>query len=282
MGPTGTGKSTFINLASGSIQETSNGLRSCTTKVASTKPFLVNGRQVVLLDTPGFDDTSKGDIDILEEIADYMAKTYRNQQLLNGILYFHSIADRRIGGIAVRNMRLFRGLCGDDPLKSVVIVTNMWGLVNPDLGANREVELMTEDAFFKPALKHGTRFVRHLGTRESTHKIIRSLIDEKPVREKLAIQIEMVDDRLRLAQTSAAAELTRDFDDVIKNLKRRIEREERAMAQDTSEERRDRKTGIMKMKDKVKELEEHKRSFGRNPTSLLSPKQLLRLFKTSW
>ncbi|PVF93006.1 hypothetical protein CPB86DRAFT_687764, partial [Serendipita vermifera] len=210
MGPTGTGKSTFINLASGSTQETNTGLRSCTTKVEATKPFLVNGRQVVLLDTPGFNDTSKGDIDILEEIADYMVKNYKNQRLLNGILYFHSITDRKMGGIATRNLRLFRGLCGDDPLKSVVVVTNMWSLVDPDLGARRETELMTEDAFFKPALNHGSRFARHSDTIESAHKIIHSLFDERLVREKLAIQIEMVDDRLRLVQTTAAAELTRD------------------------------------------------------------------------
>ncbi|PVF99582.1 hypothetical protein CPB86DRAFT_847032 [Serendipita vermifera] len=280
MGPTGTGRSTFINLASGSSLETKVGLRSCTSKVESTRPFLVNGRQVVLLDTPGFDGTSKGDLDILEEIAEYMAKAYKNKQLLNGILYFHSIADRKIGGIATRNMRLFCDLCGDHSLKSVVIVTNMWSLVDLDVGASRETELKTEDAFFKPALDHGARFARHSDTKESAHEIIHSLIDGRPVKVKLAIQVEMVDDRLRFAQTSVAAELIRDFDTAIQNLKRKIEREERSIAQATPEERIYIEVEIRKMKSKVKEFEKRQQRFRRNPTSVPLQKRFLLLLKT--
>jgi predicted GTPase len=55
--------------------EVGHKLRSCTTKVEQTEPFLVSGREVVLLDTPGFDDTSKDDGEILEEIAEYLKKT---------------------------------------------------------------------------------------------------------------------------------------------------------------------------------------------------------------
>jgi hypothetical protein len=50
-------------------------LRSCTATVEQTEPFLLDGQRVALLDTPGFDDTSKEDGDILEEIAEYLKKT---------------------------------------------------------------------------------------------------------------------------------------------------------------------------------------------------------------
>ena len=52
---------------------TSAGLRSCTEAVAATEPFDLDGRKVVLVDTPGFDDTTKSDSDILKLIADFLA-----------------------------------------------------------------------------------------------------------------------------------------------------------------------------------------------------------------
>jgi predicted GTPase len=66
----------FINLASESSFVIGKGLESCTTTVESTDEFEVGGERVILLDTPGFDDTNIRDIDILEEIANYMNKMY--------------------------------------------------------------------------------------------------------------------------------------------------------------------------------------------------------------
>ena len=53
----------------------------------------------------------------------------------------HRISDFRVGGIAKRNFNMFRKLCGDETLRNVVIVTNMWGEVSPAQGAAREREL---------------------------------------------------------------------------------------------------------------------------------------------
>lgn len=51
-----------------------HGLKSFTTKVT---PFRFwdeeNGRFIVLVDTPGFDDTSKFDLDVLNLISDWLA-----------------------------------------------------------------------------------------------------------------------------------------------------------------------------------------------------------------
>jgi hypothetical protein len=67
----------FINLATGSdLQRVCRGLRGCTSEVTPTLPFDIGGRKVILLDTPGFDDTSISDFDILDKIADYMNATY--------------------------------------------------------------------------------------------------------------------------------------------------------------------------------------------------------------
>ena len=46
-------------------------LESCTSSVQTCR-FHLDGREVVLVDTPGFNDTNVADIDILQRIADYL------------------------------------------------------------------------------------------------------------------------------------------------------------------------------------------------------------------
>ena len=63
----------FINLASGSNLRIGMGLESCTAEVQLSDEFTFDGRTVILIDTPGFDDTSKSDAEILEIIAAFLA-----------------------------------------------------------------------------------------------------------------------------------------------------------------------------------------------------------------
>jgi hypothetical protein len=77
----------FINTASGTNnQAVGTGLRSCTSEVTPSLPFSIQGRKVILLDTPGFDDTKTSDFDILEEIAKYMTNTYVSSYPITQVL----------------------------------------------------------------------------------------------------------------------------------------------------------------------------------------------------
>ena len=88
MGATGSGKTTvrralpaimirnspgclqFINLAAGSsLQSRANP----TAEVQFTNEFTLDRRAVTLIDTPGFDDTSKSDAEVLKTIAAFLA-----------------------------------------------------------------------------------------------------------------------------------------------------------------------------------------------------------------
>lgn len=70
MGQTGSGKSTFINLATQSDKlRVGHSITSCTSTVDMADPFILDGRQVFLFDTPGFNDTTKTEADILRIIA---------------------------------------------------------------------------------------------------------------------------------------------------------------------------------------------------------------------
>ncbi|KAI6038796.1 P-loop containing nucleoside triphosphate hydrolase protein [Pisolithus marmoratus] len=207
MGATGSGKTTFINRASGSDFPVESGLESCTTDVGTSKPFLLDGRFVTLIDTPGFDDTIRNDTDVLTSIAAYLSNTYEQGAKLAGIIYMHRISDIRMSGTSKRNFHIFRELCGESTLSNVLIVTNMWGNVDPKIGEERERELATSDKLFKPVLEKGAQLLRHDNTAASAHTILRNLINSQTA--TLAIQHEIVNQRKDLARTAAGAELTR-------------------------------------------------------------------------
>ncbi|ESK93981.1 hypothetical protein Moror_12938 [Moniliophthora roreri MCA 2997] len=207
MGATGSGKTTFVNLVSGGNLQVGEDLESCTSAVEVSPTFELHGRQVTLIDTPGFDDTNSSDTDILKMIATFLSNMYERKQTLAGVIYIHRISDVRMGGVSRRNFKMFRELCGDDTLKNVVIVTNMWGQVARDVGEAREAKLTQEDKFFKPVLEKGAQLVRHDNTVETARMILLRLIGNKSL--PLRIQTELVDEGKTVQQTAAGAELDR-------------------------------------------------------------------------
>ncbi|KAJ3516875.1 hypothetical protein NLJ89_g862 [Agrocybe chaxingu] len=90
MGTTGSGKTTFINLASGSSLRVGRGSMSCTNVVQVMEPFELEGRMVTLIDTLGFDDTTKSNTDILCMIGLFLATTYEKlEQQETGRCHLH-------------------------------------------------------------------------------------------------------------------------------------------------------------------------------------------------
>lgn len=115
MGPTGAGKSTFINAVLGQEGRMPVGhkLSSCTAQldyaVVDPKfihyPKSLEGCRVVMVDTPGFDDTYEGDAEILKRIAEWLEKSYHDHAVvLAGVIYLHDISHDRFSGTARRNL----------------------------------------------------------------------------------------------------------------------------------------------------------------------------------
>lgn len=58
------------------------------------------GLRVHLIDTPGFDDTNKKDVEVLRDIAGWLGVTYKKKILLSGLIYLHPIdSEVRLCGI---------------------------------------------------------------------------------------------------------------------------------------------------------------------------------------
>ena len=200
-------------MASGSNLRIGTGFGPCTSEVQLADEFTLDGRPVTLIDTPGFDDTGTSDTDILKSIAVFLAKTcvffvffflffclltlsiprltrYENGSKLSGVIYLHRISDERFTGIAERNFKAFRKLCGDSTLKNVVIVTNMWGEVVWDVGKAREKGLI--DSFLKPFLDKGGQLASHHNTAQCAHDIIRFIMKTQPIAPQIRRELVLM------------------------------------------------------------------------------------------
>ncbi|KAG9122423.1 hypothetical protein FRC07_001203 [Ceratobasidium sp. 392] len=197
-GATGTGKSTFINDASGANLPVGDMGVSCTEFVTLAPTFLLDGREIQLIDTPGFDHTSISEAEVLERIGQFLKQTSKNVLLL-GTIYMHRISDNRVGGVSRRLFRVFRELCGPDALKYLIIVTNIWHNPPEDI---EQIELRENEQFFKPILDEGaqmTRYVRSQGP-QAAHDTIRKLIPNKPAALRFE---ESLDNAVSLGENNA-------------------------------------------------------------------------------
>ena len=54
------------------------------------------GEHIHIIDTPGFDDSSLSDSDILQMLVTELAAMYQNDKHLTGLLYIHDITEVRM------------------------------------------------------------------------------------------------------------------------------------------------------------------------------------------
>jgi hypothetical protein len=184
------------------------------TRIAGTKT--VNGFRLqdgetnyVLVDTPGLNDTALSDTDIVNTIIDWLEKTYRNNSKLNAILYLHPITDLRIQGSAIRNLRMFRKLCGDSSLKNVVLATSFWDKVTTTEGEKREQQLIIRKDFWQGMISKGCRVERLKDHRAAGLDLLRSLKVQGKM--KTDVQVQIVDQGLPRSKTNAVKVINQDL-----------------------------------------------------------------------
>ncbi|KAI5990812.1 P-loop containing nucleoside triphosphate hydrolase protein, partial [Pisolithus marmoratus] len=210
MGPTGAGKSSFVAKATGNGDDgIGHSLTSHTSEIKATR-CMIGGSNVILVDTPGFDDTKKTDVEILTLISDWLSKTYKQGTLLSGILYFHRISDNRMAGTPLKNLRVFRKLCGSKAMSQVVLVTTMWDEVDKEIGNERLEEL--KDDYWKVMIAQGSTTYCYQNTIESSRQLLSQLVEGK--RREVRLQKEIADKNLELRETDAGRELYSRLDQI--------------------------------------------------------------------
>ena len=189
-------------------------------EIRKSEEFILDGRRVVLLDTPGFDYIDTTDLEVMASLTGFLDKSYVNTCIyvcswvllttifrypagtqLAGIIYVHDICDHRYRGFSARSLRTLRELCGTETLMGVTIATNMWGRITPELGEAREQEL--KENFLKAAIEQGAQLCRYYDNPESARAILREILKNLPVVD-LEVQPEPNDENRAAGQAEAA------------------------------------------------------------------------------
>ena len=121
-----------------------------------------------------------------------------------------------MGGIAKKNLRMFRELCGEDNFKNVRIVTTNWKHVDDSEGNRREAALAR--GAFKPLIDGGAEMIRQDKGLESARLIISGLIKKTPVTLKIQAELSAGS---TLGDTSAGAVIIEEM----KELQKKHEKE---------------------------------------------------------
>ena len=131
--------------------------------------------------------------------------SYHDEMNLAGIVYLHDISLPRFTGSILKNLDMFKKLCGDDALRNVVLGTTKWSLINrQETGEKREQQL--RDSFWKDMINHGSVIRRVGGHRSSAMEILDHILQNKPI-ESLLIQKEVVDEQKPIPETTAGKTL---------------------------------------------------------------------------
>ncbi|OAL42938.1 hypothetical protein IQ07DRAFT_525270 [Pyrenochaeta sp. DS3sAY3a] len=214
MGVTGVGKSTFIKHATGQKVVIGHGQESCTSEVFG---FQIPGTNVLLIDTPGFDDTFKADATILDHIDQCLADFYQSKQKIAGVIYIHPITEPRMKGSAVKNLNMFRKVVGKDNMASCCLVTTKWSLQDMETSVSREDEIATNPKFWKPLLDRGARMARFDDSQQSAIDIIKPLVNERGFIPQITIETQI--QGKRLVETEAGQEVNVNLEEAVKSHK---------------------------------------------------------------
>ncbi|KAG6864616.1 hypothetical protein C0991_008264 [Blastosporella zonata] len=158
-----------------------------------------------MVDTPGFDDTSITDREILRRISVWLAQSYDARMKMAGVIYLYDISTKRWQGSMARNFEVFEKLCGQAASRKVVLVTSMWDQVSQAKGQEREQELKNE--YWKDMIKNGSAVHRGNLDRMAAQDTVDFLL-AKEAMYPLQIQKELGDINKTLGDTDAVRHLS--------------------------------------------------------------------------
>jgi hypothetical protein len=150
----------------------------------------------------------------LTEIAYFLGGAYSKQVKLAGIIYLHRITDSRMGGSTLKNLHMFKALCGSTSLSNVVLATTMWDTLQDAEAVKRghriEAELRKEADFWGDMVDMGSKMFRHYGNPQTALQIVDYIMQLRAA-VVLDVQRQMVDEKRTLNETTAGQEVQKEL-----------------------------------------------------------------------
>ncbi|KAK4450499.1 GTP-binding protein A [Podospora aff. communis PSN243] len=176
LGVTGAGKSTFASIASGKQVKIGHGVDPCTQDPLAVT-FEMGDQSIVLIDTPGFDDDTRSDVEILRDIAEWLGHEgfISKHRPLDGLILLHPATHTKISRNERKRSRLLEKILGQDAYSRVVIATTMWENL-PDQFEKSYNSRTDEAGPWHSFRTLGATVTKHNNTPKSAHDIIRTII----------------------------------------------------------------------------------------------------------
>lgn len=108
----------------------------------------INGRKIILLDTPGFDDSGLENLDLLYDIFSvlYSLALGKGRFPIYGVVFLHDISEVRFSGSQRKTLSILRALCGESCMGNVIVGTMRW---SPEGSAKFKKEEGREQVYLK-------------------------------------------------------------------------------------------------------------------------------------
>lgn len=190
----------------------------------------IDGKRLVLLDTPGLDDTSENssDFDIFLILATQLRRLYEENMLFNGVIILQPLEfNRRIRGTERRMISLLKRIVGFKCLDNVVIGCTMIDDMKEEGVEQRKKDRKDEVECWGQFCDHEppAEVVSHYNTKESAIRIVRKLMNKDPKPLLIQKELEQSGDG-DLMQTSAGKYLDDYFKSQINKIKRKLQQDQ--------------------------------------------------------
>ncbi|KAF9042478.1 hypothetical protein BJ165DRAFT_1595658 [Panaeolus papilionaceus] len=190
LGPTGAGKSSFIEALSGEGQTlgiSKDQLAGFTQEVAAyeVKNATVEMGswiyKLYLIGAPGFSDSKISELEIITKVKQWMSDYGRRG--VNGVLYFTPITDTRASGSKRRTIQMIQSLLNNTAFDRVNIVTTMWDrLGNPQAKHRAEANFsQLRDEIWKGPVSRGAKISRYHNNFDSAVEILRDILESAQI-----------------------------------------------------------------------------------------------------
>ncbi|KAF9031475.1 P-loop containing nucleoside triphosphate hydrolase protein [Panaeolus papilionaceus] len=178
LGPTGAGKSSFVEALAGPSQKlslSSDQLAGYTQHINAFRVVNANVRkgQLFVIDTPGFSDSKFSEKEILEMVHDWLSQRHLSWVR---ILYLVPINGTRLPGTQRKTLEMLKKFLesSHEPLTSLTFATTMWDMLHSE-GAQRRGKSNFEelrDKQLKDFIDDGARIMKFRNTLPSAMEIL--------------------------------------------------------------------------------------------------------------
>ncbi|KAF9037222.1 P-loop containing nucleoside triphosphate hydrolase protein [Panaeolus papilionaceus] len=270
LGPTGAGKSTFIEVLDSkkSFKISSNQLEGFTQFISIYR--LINatcgGSPIYLVDVPGFADTKISEMKIVSMLKDWMIAVWLLE--VSRILYFSPVNNPRLPGSHRQVLRTVQAITGVETAESITVVSTMWDCVCNDTGRKRAESnfIQLRDEIWKEYVDNGTEILKFHNTQESALSILHNAFGRHSEPEFELLKVTGFTDWLQIPKATFGANLYNDLHTRIQNLHMQLANIESDLSGAREQEDTELVTALVPRLDEAQKLlamfEQEMREFG--------------------